>query len=398
MRVARLWKYVMWAGVAAIALMVPAALWQFGKAPTAPPPIIVSSDRPSPEPSAIDLPSTTPPASGAPPIGGLEASARAQGRETPADLSGAGTKQPNAKIAAKLGADWSAADAAKFRDFMKLNQQGEVVTDVMAQLAPPGAAPIPTPTTPISPPAARPPAPPRPAPMAQATASSARVAEAEARTAAQPDDAACRETERSLGIYNPGPCIDIGRMVARLARGKYHFNKPKKAYLGEPFRLTLVLQTVSDQDVSGSFGGTQGEVVVREGKFAQSLEATLRADDLKVDPAGPQPRTATLAEPVEWSWTLTPQTEGEKRLVIEVAANLHVGTDQHKVQVTTLREAIVIQVGVLQRIKLYVAEINGLVVAITGLITALVGLVGLVPPVRRFVLKLFGSRDTTATS
>ncbi|MDF3814213.1 MULTISPECIES: hypothetical protein [Rhodopseudomonas] len=211
--------------------------------------------------------------------------------------------------------------------------------------------------------------------------------------AAQAGDAACRAKERSLGIINAGPCVDIGALVDNLAEGEYRFTKPKAAYLGQPFRLTLVLKTAANQDVAERFEPAQGEVVVREGKYAQSLEATLRADDVSIEPSGPQLRTATWAAPVEWSWTLTPQSEGEKRLVIEVAANLHVGADKHLVQVTTLREAVLIQVGLLQRIKLYVAQFNGFVVALTGLLGALGALWALVPPIRRGLSGLLRRRD-----
>jgi hypothetical protein len=235
-------------------------------------------------------------------------------------------------------------------------------------------------------------APPSPLPPPPATAASAPPAAPVAAGAAA-DEAACREKMRHLGVVSAGPCIDVSGIVENLARGKYLFNKPKTAYVGEAFRVMLVLQTAPGQDARALFPATAGEVTEREGKFAQSLEATLGGDDVKVEPSGPQARTATMAEAVQWEWTLTPQSGGQKTMVIEVAATIFAGPDKHRVQVTTLREPIVIQVGVVQRIKLYLAEANGVAAAAVALFTTLGGLFGFVPPVRRFVLKYVGHAD-----
>lgn len=235
-------------------------------------------------------------------------------------------------------------------------------------------------------------APPSPPPPSPATAASAPPA-APAAASAAADEAACREKMRHLGVVSAGPCIDVSGIVENLARGKYLFNKPKTAYVGESFRVLLALQTASGQDARALFSATAGEVTEREGRFAQSLEATLGGDDVKVEPSGPQARTATMAEAVQWEWTLTPQSGGQKTMVIEVAATIHAGPDNHRVQVTTLREPIMIQVGVVQRIKLYLAEVNSVVAAVVALFTTLGGLFGFVPPLRRFVLKYVGYAD-----
>lgn len=216
------------------------------------------------------------------------------------------------------------------------------------------------------------------------------VEEARKREAAR--DAVCREKMRKLGVVSSGPCIDVGSIVDDLAIGTYVFNKPRIAYVGEPFRLLLALKTTPEQDVKQSFVGLAGDVTERDGKFAQSLESSLRGDDLKIEPAGPQTRTATSTNAVEWEWTLTPQSGGEKTLVIEVVANIQAGPDRHKVQVRTLREPIVIHVSTLQRISMYVAEANGVVVAASATITAVAGVIGFVPPIRRYLLRIWRRR------
>jgi hypothetical protein len=152
----------------------------------------------------------------------------------------------------------------------------------------------------------------------------------------------CRDRMRRLGVVSAGPCIEVGAIVENLRVGTYAFNKPALAFVGEPFRLRLALKTADKQDIKESFAGLAGVVTEREGKFAQSVEATLRGDDLNIEPNGPQQRTATTHDAVEWEWTITPKAGGEKTLVIEVAANIEAGPEKHKVKVKTLREAIVI--------------------------------------------------------
>src|SRR6185369_15374368 len=192
-------------------------------------------------------------------------------------------------------------------------------------------------------------------------------------------ETACQEKNRRVGIVSSGPCVNVGDIVDNLLEGQYNFNKPRTVYLEEPFKFRLILTTSDKQDAQDAFSGLPGEITKKNGNFAQSIEATLRGDDLKIEPAGAQPRTATTSKPVEWDWTVTPQSGGRKTLTIEVAANIQVGPDKHRVQVTTLHEEVVIQVSAFQQLKSYVSQANGLVVAAAAAITPLAALIALVP-------------------
>lgn len=203
--------------------------------------------------------------------------------------------------------------------------------------------------------------------------------------AAADEEAACRAHNRELGVINDGPCVDMAGIVKGLAVGTYKFNKPEKAFLGEPFKFVMVLATAPDQNVDDPFKGTSGTLTEQTGRFAQSVEATLRGDDLKIEPSGPQARTATTVEPVVWDWSLTPQQGGKKRLTVEVVANIQVGADHHKVQVRTLYQEIDIEVSTFQRLKNYVTEANSLVLGAAAAVPALAALFGLVPKARDLV-------------
>jgi hypothetical protein len=201
-------------------------------------------------------------------------------------------------------------------------------------------------------------------------------------SASVPDDRECRDRMKKLGIVSNGPCIDVSDIVENLSQGDYKFNDPKKAYVGEPFTIRLVLKTSDQQDVQVRFAGTPGDVVTKSGKFAQSLEATLHGEDFDVKPPGPLERTATLAAPVEWEWRATALSGGTKTLTVDVVANIQAGPDKHKVQITTLYEPLIIQVSLFHRAKEYVAEANGLVIAAGTAIPALLAIFGFVPKAR----------------
>jgi len=190
---------------------------------------------------------------------------------------------------------------------------------------------------------------------------------------------------RTLGVVTSGgPCIDVGDIVNELATGTYVFNKPATAFLGAPLKLVLVLKTSETQDVSSSFRGLPGVVTEREGKFAQTLEATLRGADLKIEPGGAQTRTVTNREAVEWEWTIVPQSIGEKTILIEVNAVIRIGSDQHTVRIRSLKEAIVIQVSTMQRLLLFFDETKAIFAGTAAAASALVALIKLGPVAKNF--------------
>jgi hypothetical protein len=183
-------------------------------------------------------------------------------------------------------------------------------------------------------------------------------------------------------------CTDLDDVVRNLATGTYFFNHPKLVKVGEEFLLRLILQTQEDQ--ASDFDGAPGPIESKEKRpFAQSLEATLSGQDFEISPSGPQARTATTAQPVEWNWKLTPASTGKKTLTIEVAANILIGPDKQRVQIDTLRETIEIQVTIFQRIKAYLAEANGAIVATAALVTPLAAILGFFPTVRKFIVTEF---------
>jgi hypothetical protein len=197
----------------------------------------------------------------------------------------------------------------------------------------------------------------------------------------EPPDASCRSRLARKGVILPPKtaCIEVDTVIKNLSTAEYRFNKPDEAFVHEPFRVVLVLPTAPEQDVVSPFTLTQGPVAKRTAPFAQNMEATLRGDpDLKISPSGPQERVTTSFQPTTWEWTITPEKSGEKSLIIEVNAQLVLGTERNRVQLRTIYETIHVQVHfghmVLASLLWFVTSIYGLLV---GLATLAIGGLGI---------------------
>ena len=201
---------------------------------------------------------------------------------------------------------------------------------------------------------------------------------------------------KRLGVVFSGNCTDISGIVKDLAVGIYSFNKPVTAYVDDPFHITLVLKTDLKQEVTYYFTQLAGEVTSREGKFSQSVSAKLTADDLTVSPIEPQSKIVTGEEPVVWDWTITPKSAGKRTLIIEVVANIQIGTDKQPVTVRAIREAITIEVSYLHKVKMYVAAFNGYVLAASATVTAVAGVISFAPAVRKALIRFFRRRRRKA--
>jgi hypothetical protein len=202
--------------------------------------------------------------------------------------------------------------------------------------------------------------------------------------------AACRDRLLHKGIFVGAndPCVDIDDLLGKLALGTYTFNKPESAYVDEPFQLVLTLATVPGQDVTPAFQGTEGERVERSARFAQLVEASVDGGvDFKIDPPGPQQRTATSGAPVVWKWIVTPLKAGKKAIAIDVAADLIIGTQKQYVQLRTLSEEIQISVGILHW---FVGTFSGLWGAGVSLATMVIAVLGILHYLRERKTKAVG--------
>ncbi len=191
-------------------------------------------------------------------------------------------------------------------------------------------------------------------------------------------DEECRAAQKAAGVISSAPCVDLSTVFKNLNSGIYHFNAPDKAQLQSALPIKLVLQTALSQSLDSIFATLTGPVRAAPGRYAQSMEATLKSDDFKITPSGPQVRTATSIQPVEWMWIVTPLTGGKKTLTIEVTANLVVDKEKHNVQVRTLSQDITIEVSTMQMIAGYFATtetVLGKVVALIGSLTTVAAVI-----------------------
>jgi hypothetical protein len=179
---------------------------------------------------------------------------------------------------------------------------------------------------------------------------------------------------RSRGVIVPRTvvCVDIDTLVKNLATAEYRFNKPQHAYVGEPFRVVLVLPTDPNQNVGEPFKTTQGPIETRTAPYAQYMEARLHGDvDLKITPQGLQERVTTSITPTVWEWTIVPEKPGDKTLIIEVNAQLAIGAEKSRVQLRTIYETIRVQVQFAHLVTAYLAPVWAFVTTLFGFLVSL---------------------------
>ena len=196
----------------------------------------------------------------------------------------------------------------------------------------------------------------------------------------------CRDKLQKRGvILQSGPCIDIDAIVTGLSTGTYTFNKPKYAYVDEPFQVLLVLKTAPEQDVQVLFRTMPGSTEKREAPVAQILSASIRGGDFGVSPSGPQMRTFTSLAPLEWQWSVTPLKTGDKELIIDVSADLVIDKEKTQVTLKVLREPIEIRVDPYRWMKAVVGEVSTIIALFAAAVS---GLIGLIAPIRRKFLSV----------
>lgn len=208
----------------------------------------------------------------------------------------------------------------------------------------------------------------------------------------QPND--CAKANLSLGIDSDDcESAKLESLISGLRRGEYIFNKPDRAFVGVPFRIVLILKTVpEDQDASGEYAKTLGELQSVKASYGRSMEATLRGLDLTIDPGGPQRRTATSLNFVEWEWIVTPKESGDKALTIDVNAILYIKDSQLPYQLKTFHTDIDIAVTPFQRIKTVVAQISGTILGASTVFAGFLALFTTLKPVRRRLLRFVRER------
>ena len=101
-----------------------------------------------------------------------------------------------------------------------------------------------------------------------------------------------------------------------------------------------------------------------------------------MEPAEPQQRTVTSLSPVVWQWTVTPLKSGTKKIVINVSANLTLGTQKEHVQIKTLDEPIEIRIGVMHFIMASFTSIWGFLIGLATMVIAVLGIIHYVRALR----------------
>jgi len=212
----------------------------------------------------------------------------------------------------------------------------------------------------------------------------------------------CRKKLITRGIVREShPCFDLDKALADLGEGVYSYLRPFERVVDATFTVTLSLTDVALESFPSAAAkdkstASKDKLVAIKSRYAQNIEATLMGADLKIEPSGPQQKTATSAAPVNWTWFVTPQKTGIKDFTIEVAANIVQDADISRVQLMVLRDKVEIRMTMIQYVKAAIAEVNGFVLALTAALTTLIALFGAVGPLRQWLFGLFQRPNSQA--
>jgi hypothetical protein len=226
-------------------------------------------------------------------------------------------------------------------------------------------------------------------PLSVAASQALAVPEHSRNTTSPPD---CASKMRSLGVVAEN-CSDIEPIIKSLRSGAYTYNKLDRAYVGVPFRMVLVLKTAEDQSDQDAFAKTEGKPITLAATFSQSVEATLRGADFVVDPAGPQRRTATLMNSVEWEWTVTPSRPGNRTLTMDVVANIYLNSPNAiPYQVRAVHQDLEIIVTPFQYVREILGDTGSAIMGLGAVILSVTGMVASMTAFRKKVRQYLRAR------
>jgi nitrate reductase NapE component len=149
------------------------------------------------------------------------------------------------------------------------------------------------------------------------------------------------------------------------------YNRPTDLTFDETTEISLIIETVPDQNVAAETLGLKGKLTPVQLHLSDKVSAALSGDDLEVKLRGADPtRVITEFGPVQWIWDVKPEKTGNTLLTLEVFALLDGGNNTVKVR--TFRDRIPITATVSQRVQAYVAFLS----PIWTLVASVVGGIG----------------------
>lgn len=114
-------------------------------------------------------------------------------------------------------------------------------------------------------------------------------------------------------------CASLTEQKQHLEDGVAAFNPPRTMTLGKPTRVILPIgPTAEANEVVTAAGGTPGTAVTAPVQIGEHMTATLTGSAFKIVPVGNPERDLGLTSSETWEWDVTPITDGNQTLRVEV--------------------------------------------------------------------------------
>jgi len=197
-------------------------------------------------------------------------------------------------------------------------------------------------------------------------------------------DLGCRRLQAQRGIIlgPKEPCENIENIVNDLATGTYRFNKPQSAFVYESVKVVLSLATTPvDLSHLEIFRNTKGEIAEKKAQYAQHIEAILRGGpSVEISPSGPQERTVTSLDTVDWEWNVILRERGTQHLRVEVFAHIIMPPKEARVRVQVLEQDIEVHVSWMLVAKAAITSVGGIIFSVITMIMAITTLTRYLSP------------------
>jgi hypothetical protein len=152
------------------------------------------------------------------------------------------------------------------------------------------------------------------------------------------------------------------------------YQPPKALLLHKPVSFKLVIEALGPGSAKGAFNG---DTVTGHAQISRTVTATLSAPaGVTITPLSPATQTVTdIANPT-WLWDVTAETPNAATLELSIASLVTIDGVDHPVPIEVYDAQIPVQLSVMDRIQLWIAQIDPIWKWLIGVITVVGGAIG----------------------
>lgn len=158
----------------------------------------------------------------------------------------------------------------------------------------------------------------------------------------------------------------------RLYQVPVAYEAPKTVAFGRSFNVTFAIDGTGGESAANALPGKDDNIVEDTAKISDRLKALLVGSDFEIELLSPETQRLSLLTENVWRWRVTPQSEGEHALTLE----LYALDGDEAVPVRTFSDEVIVSVSTLQRVLGAADNANPLMVLLGGIGSAIGGFFG----------------------